>query len=137
MWVHNTCNPNIKTDKLGRVTVGFAKITAADIGTGNIYQRSHALLPGLWATRAMTQGIDWTTAWRAWGKIRGQLRAALSSVNRGAFRDFEQRIAGNALAGNNVFVRVKPIYTGAGTRPTRIDYQVRVNGKTYKERFRN
>ena len=132
VWVHNTCNPNIKTDKLGRVRSAFAKITAADIGTGTSTNAATRA-----AARAMGNSGDdaghliGRLLGGPGGKSAGNFVPQLSSVNRGAFRDFEQRIAGNALAGNNVFVRVKPIYTGAGTRPSALKYQVRVNGKSW------
>ena len=59
------------------------------------------------------------------------------SVNRGAFRQFEQMVAREVAGGSDVFVRVVPKYGADLTRPTQILYQVRVNGRTISRTFGN
>jgi hypothetical protein len=58
-------------------------------------------------------------------------------INRGAFRAFEAQIAGHVRSGREVFVRVVPQYTGRGTRPDAILYQVRVDGRNTSILFPN
>ena len=71
------------------------------------------------------------------GKTSGNIFPQAASVNRGAFAQFEQQVARQVQAGNEVFTRVVPKYVEGATRPYEILYQVRVNGKTISRTFPN
>lgn len=57
--------------------------------------------------------------------------------NRGPVRVFEQFVTSKVRAGATVYVRVVPQYIGNRTRPFRILYQARINGRTVSRVFDN
>jgi len=137
--VHNTCQVNIRQDALGRVKSAFAEITPADLGAGtstNAATRAAARAAGM-ATDDAGHLIGRALGGPGGVNARNFVPQDLS-VNRGIFRAFEQRVAAEVEAGNQVFVRVSPQYVGPATRPNEILYQVRVNGTSWApQRFPN
>ncbi|HUO10233.1 MAG TPA: DNA/RNA non-specific endonuclease [Phycisphaerae bacterium] len=122
----------------GELQSAFANIEPGDIGNGT---------PTTVAARDLAQSLGNATddAGHAIGNNLGGPGDADSgnifpqdpSVNRGAYRQFEQQIAGRVQNGDQVYVRVVPQYTPGATRPSQIVYQVRINGVTTTRVFPN
>lgn len=60
-----------------------------------------------------------------------------ANVNRVAFRNFENELAREVKAGNEVYVDVAPVYEGNTRRPSCIVVSYRVNGSEYMRIFPN
>jgi hypothetical protein len=122
----------------GRLESAFAKIEPHHIGTGTGTTEAARLF-------ARSLGKITDDAGHAIGKNLGGLGGRSSgnifpqapSVNRGAFRQFEQQVAKQVAAGKDTFVRVVPKFEGSATRPHEIVYQVRIDGKTITRTFGN
>jgi hypothetical protein len=71
------------------------------------------------------------------GATSGNIFPFDSTVNRGAFSQFEQKIAEEVRKGKDVSVEVECKYNGRGTRPTEVVYNVTVDGKTTTRTFQN
>jgi hypothetical protein len=122
----------------GELQSAFAKIERKDLGTGT---------PTTEAARDFARRLGNATddAGHAIGKNLGGRGGATSgnifpqvpSINRGAFAQFEQRVARQVEAGKEVYVRVVPRYVSGSTRPYEIAYQVRVDGVTTTRVFPN
>lgn len=134
VWAHNTCNirPRLDPANRGRIKTAFAEIRIADLNSGT---------PTNPAARAFTRSLQSNPGDDA-GHIIGRLLGGpavpnnlfpqLSRVNRGAFAVFERSIAAQVRAGRQVFVRVKLEYASpTDLRPTRVIYQVRVDGVSW------
>ncbi|WP_308418922.1 DNA/RNA non-specific endonuclease [Iodobacter violaceini] len=120
----------------GELRSATAKITQADIGKGtctNCSSRAKA--------RALGEGCD--DAGHAIGKQLGGDGGVNGTfpqnpnINRGVFRDFENDTARRVQAGDNVILRVTPVYNAGSTRPHEVIYQRRVNGVTERHVFNN
>ena len=128
----------IRDGSAGELESAFAKIQPGNIGQGTGTDAASRQL-----ARSFGNATD--DAGHAVGRNLGGLGDATSgnifpqvpSVNRGAFRQFEQQIARRATAGDEVFVRVVPRYQNGATRPYEILYQVRINGRTASRTFAN
>ena len=60
-----------------------------------------------------------------------------SNVNRGDFKNFENELAKEVRSGNDVSVKVEPIYEGDSRRPSVIVVTYTINGSTYQRFFNN
>ena len=128
----------IRTGPNGELQSTLAKINPEDIGNGT---------PTTDAARDLARRLGNATddAGHARGSNLGGKGGATSgnifpqapSVNRGAFAQFEQQVARQVQAGNEVYIRVVPRYAPGATRPFEISYQVRVNGVTTTRVFPN
>jgi hypothetical protein len=136
--VHNFCLHRIRTDTSGRVRAAFAHITPADLRTGTATNKATRV-----AARSLGNSTD--DAGHLIGKLLGGPGGKKAgnffpqnlSVNRGAFRDLEGYVASQVAAGKNVQVKVNLKYPGSSTRPSKIVYQVRVDGTTTPYTFLN
>jgi hypothetical protein len=130
--------PRIRMGVGGRVESAFARIGPEHLGQGT---RTTA------QARTLARQLGTTTddAGHVIGRSLGGAGGATSSniipqairVNRGEFAQFEAMIAERVAAGDEVFVRIVPRYTGDATRAYEIMYQVRINGKTVSRVFSN
>jgi RHS repeat-associated protein len=130
--------PAFSQSPQGQLLAAYARIEPYHIGTGT---------PTTDAARVFARGLGLPTddAGHAIGNNLGGLGGVTSgnifpqapSVNRGAFAQFEQQIARQVLAGNEVFVGVVPQYAPGATRPFSISYQVSVNGIFVRRIFPN
>lgn len=60
-----------------------------------------------------------------------------SNVNRGDFKNFENELAKEVRSGNDVSVKVEPIYEGDSRRPSVIVVTYTINSSTYQRFFNN
>lgn len=60
-----------------------------------------------------------------------------SNINRVDFKNFENELAKEVKAGNDVTVKVEPIYEGDSRRPSAIVVTYTINGSTYQRFFEN
>ena len=60
-----------------------------------------------------------------------------SNINRVDFKNFENQLAKEVRAGNDVSVKVEPLYDGNSRRPVAIVVTYTINGTTGQQAFRN
>jgi RHS repeat-associated protein len=135
---NNPLQPSFSHGEQGQLLAAYAKIEPYHIGTGT---------PTTDAARSFARSLGFPTddAGHAIGNNLGGLGGATSgnifpqapSVNRGAFAQFEQQVARQVLAGNEVYTGIIPQYAEGATRPYSITYQVSVNGTLTTRIFPN
>lgn len=116
----------------------FAKIEKRHLGTGtatNASSRNYARALGK-KTDDAGHGIA-NSLGGPGGKYGKNIFPQNPAVNRGEFNRLEIKISKAVQNGNEVYVRVKPIYSQGSTRPYKVIYQYRLNGKTMSKIFNN
>ncbi|GMU62579.1 MAG: hypothetical protein AMXMBFR34_43420 [Myxococcaceae bacterium] len=130
-----------KVGPSGELKSAFAKIEPQNIGGGTPTNESSRAFVRLLGRETDDAGHAIGANLGGRGIIGGPTSRNVFSqdpgVNQGAFRVFEQGVARQVEAGQDVFVRVVPIYGPASTRPSSVLYQVRINGKTTSQVFPN
>ncbi len=122
----------------GRLESAFAKIEPHHIGTGTETNAATRLFARALGNSTDDAGHAIARNLGGSGTNTANIFPQAPSVNRGAFRQFEQQVARQVQAGNEVFVRVVPKFESAtATRPNQIVYQVRINGETISRTFDN
>ncbi len=122
----------------GELTSAFAKIESGNIGQGTLTNASSREFARRLGNATDDAGHAVGNNLGGLGGVRaGNIFPQAPSINRGAFAQFEQLIARRVLAGDEVFVRIVPLYRAGSTRPFAILYQARINGVTFSRTFKN
>ncbi|MDC1142119.1 polymorphic toxin-type HINT domain-containing protein [Planctomycetota bacterium] len=138
VWTHNRCDVGSTYDAQGRLTKARANVTRADLGTGtSTNAASRAYARSLGNANDDAGHLIAKNLGGPGGKNSGNIVPQDPRINRGEFAQFEGEVAGLIQQHGSAFIRVMPRYKGNSTRPFRIDYQVRVGGRSIRQRFRN